>query len=104
MLFNMQHAGVRRLNQHDANTKPGLWLHQFGWLKDAEIGELPAEWNVLIGSTNREGCAEPLAVHFTNGTPDIQGHENDEFSDEWRAYELSGYLSPGHEVKARIAA
>ncbi|MGP1675925.1 MAG: hypothetical protein ACTS6J_02050, partial [Burkholderiales bacterium] len=69
MLWNMQHAGVRRLNQHDANTKPGLWLHQFAWLEPHEIGALPIEWNWLEGTS--DPAIKPCAVHFTRGTPDM---------------------------------
>ena len=69
VLWNMSHAGARRLNQHDANVKPGLWLHQFMWLNAHEIGALPAEWNWLDGTSDT--AINPKAVHFTRGTPDI---------------------------------
>lgn len=69
MLWNMQHAGVRRLKLGDANVKPGLWLHQFKWLEEREIGALPAEWNWLEGVSSE--TIDPKAVHFTRGTPDI---------------------------------
>lgn len=85
MLFNMKHAGVKRIWIDDANKKTGLWLHQFSWLKDEEIGELPIEWNYLEGVTN--SAVEPKGVHFTNGTPNMKNHENTLHAEEWRAYD-----------------
>ncbi len=83
MLFNCAHKA------HDGlaalvNSKPGRDLHAFCWLKDEEIGELPAAWNWLAGQQPLE--TEPLAVHFTDGTPDLCGYENVTFSTEWRAH------------------
>lgn len=82
VLWNMAHAANKRLWQADLDTRPGLWFHQFGWLKDHEIGELPAEWNYLEGVS---AAADAKAVHFTAGTPDMPGHENSRHADEWRA-------------------
>ena len=70
ILWNLTHtANNRRLWAEEANTQPGLWLHQFGWLKDHEIGELPVAWNWLEGSS--ASAIEPKAVHYTRGTPDM---------------------------------
>ena len=85
MLWNMKHAGTRRLWFDDVTTKKGLWLHQFSWLKDNEIGELPVEWNHLVGVNQEDENAK--AVHFTQGTPDMPGYENCEFAKEWLSYD-----------------
>ena len=84
-LWNMRHAGNRRIWLDDANKQPGLWLHQFAWLKDHEIGELPAEWNWLDGTS--DDTVDPKAVHFTRGTPDMVGWERTVFSYEWNRYD-----------------
>lgn len=84
MLWNMRHAGHKRIWVDDANTQKGLWLHQFSWLKDGEIGELPPEWNWLEGTQPIEN---PKGVHFTRGTPDMKGYENVPYADEWRKYD-----------------
>lgn len=83
MVWNMAHAGTRRLQGFDANTKPGLWLHQLGWLRDDEIGELDPRWNWLEGT---DTAPDPLAVHFTRGTPNLPGYEQADYADEWRSY------------------
>ena len=63
---------------------PGLFLHQFGWVNDeADIGELPAEWNHLVG----EFAPNPAAklAHFTLGSPCFRRYQSCEFSEEWHA-------------------
>jgi hypothetical protein len=97
VLWNLGHAGCRRLLLRDANEKPGLWLHQFGWLKDHEIGDLPHAWNWLEGSS--AAAIDPKAVHFTRGTPDMPGYEDAAYADEWR-----GHLSVNEVIRATQAA
>jgi hypothetical protein len=60
----------------------GLWLHQFTWLDDKDIGELSPDWNHLVGDYAEDDFAR--MVHFTNGTPNMPGYENCEFAEEWR--------------------
>ena len=84
MLWNMNHSGSGRLVMHDANTRPGLWLHQFAWVHDQEIGALPAEWNWLEGISDPD--IDPKAVHFTRGTPDMPGYEDSAYAGEWNEF------------------
>jgi hypothetical protein len=85
VLWNMHHAGARdRLSFAMVNEQRGLWLHQFSWLRDQEIGELAPAWNWLEGSS--DPAIDPKAVHFTRGTPDMPGYEGVPFADEWRSY------------------
>lgn len=83
MLVNAGHEANRRLTVDDVNLKPKLWLHGFEWLKDEEIGALPAEWNWLSGWSTE---AMPKAVHFTRGVPSMPGYEAELFADEWFSY------------------
>ena len=51
-----------------------LWLLPDGpatahWLADDEIGELPREWNWLVGCQDEP--ADPMIAHFTLGTPNM---------------------------------
>jgi len=88
MLFNCGHPAHKVLTAGDPqswplNTWPGRDLHAFKWLKEFQVGELPAQWNYLSGVTSPK--PEQISiVHFTLGTPDVPGHERDEFADEWR--------------------
>lgn len=84
MLFNCEHPANKRLSLEMINSLPGRDLHRFCWLNDNEIGELPPEWNYLVGVTRLNG-ETPALVHFTEGLPDVPGYEQQDFADEWRA-------------------
>lgn len=98
-LWNCGHPANRVLRFGLTNRWPGRDLHAFAWLQDEEIGELPQEWNFLVGVSKRrydprwayfpdgDPSREPLPVrlaHFTLGTPDMPGWEHQEYADEWR--------------------
>ena len=81
--WNCDHpANKRLLTLEYINSVPGRDLHAFNWLKDEEIGELPSEYNYLVGTSK---CADPKIVHFTEGTPHMVGYYDCEYADEWRA-------------------
>lgn len=82
MVFNNEHLKNRALNWRTLNSIPGRDLHRFAWLNDDDIGEIDARWNWLEG--HHDPSMNPLAVHFTRGTPDMPGYENAPFADEWR--------------------
>jgi len=69
MLFNCDHPANQRLSLVDIQERPGRYLHQFGWLHESEIGELPPEWNWLVGL--QEKPENPAIAHFTLGTPEL---------------------------------
>ena len=58
----------------------GLELHQFKWL-DNNIGELPLEWNWLVGEYPYKENIHNL--HFTEGGPYFKEYENCEYAKEW---------------------
>jgi len=78
VLWNCGHTANRRLTPDMLNTQPGLYLHEFSWLHDEQIGELPGVWNTLI--------TEPALVHFTEGLPSIPGREHQPYAQEWQAW------------------
>lgn len=83
MLFNCDHPANQRLTLQDVNSRPGRWLHGFGWLADSEIGALEPEWNWLVGLQPRP--QNPAIAHYTLGTPELidGGQEEDLW---WDAY------------------
>lgn len=83
MLINGDHPANRRLTLDMLNTVPGRDLHRFCWLEDQEIGELPPEWNWLVGHS--DPSIEPALVHFTEGMPDLPGYQDVPYAAEWRA-------------------
>lgn len=68
VLWNCGHSSNKRLTEEVLNSMPGRDLHAFCWLRDEEIGELPQEWNWLIGVT--AGKPEKTGIwHYTLGGP-----------------------------------
>lgn len=81
MLVNSSHPANRRLTLHDVNTRAGLWLHQFGWLHDDEIGDLPTRWNCLVNEQPLQ--ANPGILHFTLGGPWLKDWTGADHDDLW---------------------
>ena len=83
MVFNCDHYTARHLTPEFINKASGLDLHQFTWLDDIEIGELPLEWNWLVDEYKPNPDAKVL--HYTLGGPWIPGYENCDQADLWLA-------------------
>jgi lipopolysaccharide biosynthesis glycosyltransferase len=79
MVFN--NPACRALTPAYVNTASGLDLHQFRWLEDAQLWELPREWNHLVGEYEPNPAAK--LVHFTLGTPCFAKYRHCEYSKEW---------------------
>lgn len=80
MLFN--NAKCQKLTPEVVNNESGLYLHQFKWLEDSEIGELTPEWNFLVDEYESDGV--PANIHWTLGGPYFNEYANVEFADLWR--------------------
>lgn len=99
MLINCGHPSNAALTLDVLNTWPGRDLHAFKWLRESEIGHLPATWNYLVNVN--EPMQDPAIVHYTLGTPNIIGHENDPWSQEWFAAAKHvgyGFSSPHAQI------
>lgn len=83
IVWNCAYAPNRVLTPEFVAKQTGSYLHRFSWLKDDQIGELPAEWNHL--TMEYEPNSEAKLYHYTIGTPCFQGYESQEGADEWRA-------------------
>lgn len=82
ILWNTAHVANTRLTLEMVNNLPGRDLHRFCWLADDEIGELPAEWNYLVGVTPM--TVKPKLLHFTEGLPSMAGYEEGAWTDIWK--------------------
>lgn len=78
MLFNCGHPDNRRLSPEYIETADKL--HGIGWT-DA-IGDLPPEWNHLVGYD--EPIANPKLLHYTQGVPAWPETIDGGYSDLWR--------------------
>jgi len=85
ILWNCNHPSNQKLTIEQVNNERGSYLHQFQWLRDEEIGELPVEWNWLAGWNSG---AVPKTIHYTEGGPWLKGYENCEYSYVWNEYHL----------------
>lgn len=81
VLWNCSHPSNKRLTLTDINTRSGRWLHAFHWLENHEIGDLPMEWNWLVGV--EEKPASPAIAHFTLGGPWLPQWRPSEYDDIW---------------------
>ena len=79
MLFN--NARCTALTPHYVNSASGLDLHRFAWADDSQIGELPLEWNWLVGEYKHNPDAK--IVHFTIGGPYFEEYRGCDYAEEW---------------------
>jgi hypothetical protein len=83
MLINCAHFGWRQLTPEAVAAKPGSELHQFAFLPDDWVGELPKNWNWLPQEYGQN--PEAKLVHYTTGIPAFPMHAFDPMADEWAA-------------------
>jgi hypothetical protein len=81
MLFN--NARCRALTPAYVNSAPGLDLHRFNWTDDASIGDVPLEWNWLVGEYDHSRAA--MLVHYTLGGPYFDDYRDCDYASEWFA-------------------
>ena len=79
MLFQCNKCQM--LSPEFVNTATGLQLHQFNWINDSEIGELPEEWNVLVDVQSIP--PKPKILHYTLGGPWFNDFHHNAAGDVW---------------------
>jgi len=77
MLFNC--AKNRILTPDYIQQASGL--HKIAWLPDSEVGDLPRDWNVLVGYD--DPIANPKLVHYTQGIPLFPETRECDYSKDW---------------------
>jgi len=85
ILWNCGHKANRTVDLEFVNTATGQELHRFTWLEDKFIGELPPEWNWLVGWYREQRDGYPKWLHYTLGGPWFEEYKNCEYSLEWLA-------------------
>jgi hypothetical protein len=83
VLWNCDHPAHHRLSLAMVNHWPGELLHRFAWLRDSEIGALPAAWNWLVSVEPKPEI--PKIAHFTLGGPWLTGWRGGEYDEVWNA-------------------
>lgn len=69
IIFNNSHPKNKTLEPWVLNDLSPAYLHRFMWLADRDIGEIPVEWNWLVGWYKEKSNFRPKAYHFTEGGP-----------------------------------
>jgi lipopolysaccharide biosynthesis glycosyltransferase len=80
MLWNCGHSANMRLTPEVVRDSPGSFLHRFQWLADEQVGELPAEWNCLVGEQDTSSAA---LLHYTAGVPGFTHYKNCDAAENW---------------------
>lgn len=81
MVFNNCTDSCKDLTVKVVNEQSGAYLHRFQWANEDRIGELPKEWNHLVGEYEENSNA--IVAHFTLGAPCFDGYESQEYAKEW---------------------
>ena len=84
VLWNCGHPKNKYLTPETVNTQTGKHLHRFSWLDDTEIGELPYEYNWLVGWYTETETRKPKILHYTEGGPWFENYRECEYSDDWK--------------------
>ena len=79
MLFNCAHPSNAILTPEFVNEAKGL--HGINWCKENEIGDLPPEWNHLVGYDKPRQDAK--LVHYTQGVPCFEQTIDSEYAAAW---------------------
>ena len=81
ILWNAGHPRNRLITREYVSEAPGFALHRFEWLGDDLIGELPREWNWLVGEYDPYPDAK--MIHFTCGAPCFSHYWKGDYAAEW---------------------
>lgn len=85
MVWNCGYYPNRCLTPQSVAGHSGAYLHRFSWLKEGEIGDLPASWNRLV--LEQEVAEADKLLHYTIGIPAFAEYADcDRAEDWWRTY------------------
>lgn len=100
VLWNCAHKSNKILTRRYVEEAGGSVLHRFQWLTDEEIGELPPEWNWLVGEYPPTTRAK--LYHHTLGSPAFEHYANCESSSEWNQYLLNALNMDGERADSIV--
>jgi lipopolysaccharide biosynthesis glycosyltransferase len=94
MLINCSHPSNQQLTPHLIESSTGEYLHQFNWVSDEDIGELPIEWNWLSDEYGANNNAK--LIHYTLGSPCFEQYKNTPMANLW--FEEMSYLKSNTDI------
>ena len=80
ILWNCEHPANRCLTHDYVDDHAGSELHRFDWLPDKLIGDLPKEWNVLVGEQDNLNAK---IAHYTLGIPEFTHYKYCDYAQQW---------------------
>lgn len=81
MLFNCSHSSLASLTPETVELSSGQFLHQFKWVDESKIGELPVNWNWLSNEYGHTDTASLL--HYTLGSPYFAEYKDTPMAEYW---------------------
>lgn len=81
VLWNCGYYPNRILEPATVAKASGAFLHRFSWLKEGEIGDLPASWNRLV--LEQEVNPQDRLLHYTVGIPGFAEYADCDHATEW---------------------
>ena len=89
ILYNCSHPANRNLNTKLIDAAEPGFLHQFKWLTDNSIGNLPYIYNWLVGYYKESETVKPKILHYTDGGPWFDNYRDVAYNELWtQEYEL----------------
>ena len=104
ILWNCGHPSNRMLTKEFVAEAGGAVLHRFDWLNESEVGELPLEWNWLVGEYDPNDKAK--LYHWTLGVPGFTHYQRCDHHRIWNRFLLRALRLDGErpeEVVRRAA-
>ncbi len=95
MLFNC--AKCKILTPEYIETATGL--HTISWVDDSLVGDLPREWNHLVGYSPEPPAIAPKLIHYTQGMPAYPITQDSPFALDWaKEHQLMNSIRPWVEL------
>ena len=83
MLFDCAKLKSKLTKEYLDNATPSQ-LHEFKFLNEKSIAEIPKRYNMLVGIDKcTDNVRDTRALHYTTGGPWFDEYKNCEFSEEW---------------------
>lgn len=97
MLMNCANYPWRKVTPEYVAKSTGKHLHRFEFLKPDRIGEIPKEFNWLVGEY--EHSADVKVAHWTVGIPAWKRYESWDYSTEWKqAHKSANHIEPWEDT------
>ncbi len=83
VIYNCDHQSNHALTTKVVEAAEPRFLHRFEWLKDKEIGDIPLEFNFLVGEQEMPDTM-PFNIHHTLGAPIFKEEQDCDYADYWK--------------------